>query len=362
MAEGARTRLLDKEVVYEGEEYNRDSLQTMVKEYQDKHTVELKDLEKLRQAHDDIATEMNKDLVESKTAWDCLKGMMTLNGHKIGNNFRDLLEKIPVVNDYIGERPIADLLREKIEVAEMRTKQVGQFLDKIEVQIEQINADITRLNKKMVLSAQNGEKAAAYILELQSEQQRLNAEAADVPADQSKRKRELQAQADEVKRKIWEHGGKLRLYKNAEERISGIVAVDNNFLEILTNLHSNMTTLFDSGQEILDELRGNATGLATAAQASELTIDMQKSLESLKTSVNKVATLASQTSLYLTQNLERMTSQMKIYDDATKSLIESNLAAEREIQDKRVDETLALAKQEMTLVHEAKTGGTGPLN
>lgn len=358
MAEGAKTQLLDKEIVYEGEEYSREGLQTMVREYQDKHGVELKDLEKLRQTHDDIASEMNKDLVQQKSAWEYLRGMITLDGHKVGNNFRGLLEKIPVLNDYVADRPIIDLLREKIEVAEVRTKQVGQFLDKIEVQIEQLNADIARLNKKMVLSAQNGEKAASYILELKDYEQNLQAQLGALPSDAAAQRREWQAHIDEVKRKIWEHGAKLRLYSNAENRLAGIVSVNNNFLEILTNLHANMQTLYDSGEEILDDLRGNMAGLATAAQASELTLDMHKSLESLKTSVNKVATLASQTSLYLTQNLERLTSQMKVYDDATRQLMESNLAQEREIQEKRMDETLALARKELDLVAAAKQTGT----
>jgi len=350
-------RTQQREVVYDGEEYSRDSLQSMVTHYQHKHATDLKDLEKLRQAHDEIAREMNKDLMEQKTAWEYMKDMVSLDAQKVGSNFRGLLEKIPILNDYVADRPIAELLREKIQVAELRTKQVGEFLDQIEVRIANLREDITRLNKKMVVAAQNEEKAARIILDLQREQQALESEIAALPADANVARRTKEAALDELKRKVWEHGGTLRLYSNAEDRIASIVAMNNNFLEMLMNLHSNMTILYESGMEILDELRGNVSGLATATQASELTLDMQKSLESLKVSVNKVATLASQTSLFLTQNVERLTSQMKIYDDATKQLIESNLAAEREIQEKRIDETLALAKKEYDLLQEARQAG-----
>lgn len=345
------------QVIYDGEEYSRDSLQQLVTQYQDKHGSDLRDLEQLRKTHDEIAKEMTKDLTEQKTAWEYMRSMISLDPSKVSSNFRGLLEKIPVLNDFVADRPISELLRDKIHVAELRTAQVGQFLDQIEMRVDALRADITRLNKKMVVAAHNEEKAAQVVLDLRTRLQAEEAALEAIPADQGAARREKQAEIDEIKREIWEQGARLRLYSNAEDRIASIVAMNNNFLEMLTNLHVNMTLLHDSGQEILDELRGNLSGLATATQASELTLDMQKSLESLRVSVNKVATLASQTSLFLTQNVERLTSQMKVYDDATRALIESNLAAEREIQEKRIDETLELAQKEYALLQQARQGG-----
>ena len=343
-------------VVYDGEEYSRESLQGLVQQYQDKHGNDLHELEQLRKTHDDIAREMNKDLTEQKTAWEYMRSMISLDPSQVSTNFRGLLEKIPVLNDYVADRPISELLRDKIHVAELRTAQVGQFLDQIEMRINGLRDDVTRLNKKMVVAAHNEEKAAALLLDLRNQMRGREDELAGIPAEQGAARREKQAAIDELKREIWEHGAQLRLYSNAEDRIASIVSMNNNFLEMLMNLHANMTTLHDSGQEILDELRGNLSGLATATQASELTLDMQKSLTSLRTSVNKVASLASQTSLFLTQNVERLTCQMKVYDDATKALVESNLAAEREIMEKRIDETLELAQKEYTLLHQARQG------
>ena len=173
--------------------------------------------------------------------------------------------------------------------------------------------------------------------------------------------REKEAEIDEIKRAIWQHGGKLRLYSNAEDRIASIVKMNNNFMELLTNLHTNMQSLYDAGQEVLDELRGNLSSLSTATEASELTLEMQKSMESLKVSVNRVARLASDTSLYLTQNVDRMTSQMKIYDEETEALVSSNLQAERDVREGRIDEVLALAEaeQKSRLLGEGGGGDSG---
>ena len=68
----------------------------------------------------------------------------------------------------------------------------------------------------------------------------------------------------------------------------------------------------------------------------------------------EIAVLASTTSLFLTQNIELLTAEMRIYDQATAALVESNLAAEREIQQQRIDETVALAEKEYGLMQEAR--------
>jgi hypothetical protein len=120
-----------------------------------------------------------------------------------------------------------------------------------------------------------------------------------------------------------------------------------------------MQTLYDTGNEVLNELQGNLAGLATAAKAADLTMEMQQAMESLKASVNKVAVLASETSIYLTQNVDRLTSEMRIYDEQTQQLVESYLAAEREIKEKRIDETIELARTEYDHFAKARTPSEG---
>ncbi len=347
--------LLSREVVYDGEGYTRTGLQTMLGDYQVRHRTNLGTLAELSQAHDDLAAEMTKDLVEQKSAWEYVKNIITFQ--KVGSNMRGLLEKIPIVGDRVPDRAIGELLEEKIEVAQRRVQQLAEYLDTMQQQVGDLQIDITRLNKKMVVAAVNEEKAARYVLELEGALNQLDAQIADMGEETSAELRELQARRDEVRQMIWTQGAKLRLYSNAEDRIASIINMNNNFLEILTNLHANMQTLYETGNEVLNELQGNLAGLASAAKASDLTLEMQQSMQSLKDSVNKVATLASETSLYLTQNVERLTSEMKIYDDETQKLVESNLRAEREIKEQRIDETIELARTEYGHFEEARGGG-----
>jgi hypothetical protein len=347
--------LLQQDVVYDGEGYTRDALQSMVTSYQTRHKTNLKTLNELSGAHDELAAEMTKDLVESKTAWEHVKKIVTFK--KAGSNFRGLLEKIPLIRDTVPDRPINDLLEEKIEVAQRRVQQIGNYLDTMQQQVGDLQVDITRLNKKMVVAAVNEEKAAKFVLDLEVALREL-AEQIEASGDaKSVETRELQVQHDQIKQLIWQHGGKLRLYSNAEDRIASIVKMNNNFLEILTNLHGNMQTLYDTGNEVLNELQGNLAGLASAAKAADLTLEMQQAMESLKDSVNKVAVLASETSLYLSQNVDRLTSEMKIYDDETQALVQSNLAAEREMKEQRIDETIELARTEYGHFEHARENG-----
>jgi chromosome segregation ATPase len=274
----------------------------------------------------------------------------------ISANMRLILERIPVLRDRLPDRPLSELLQQKIHVTEARIREVGGFLDRMESEVENVRQDIVRLNKKLIVAAQNEERAAEYLLQLRQVKEQAEAELAAMGTETTAAHREKEAEIDEIKRLIWAHGGKLRLYSNAEERIASIVKMNNNFMELLTNLHTNMQSLYDAGQEVLDELRGNLSSLTTATEASELTLEMQKSMESLKVSVNRVARLASDTSLYLTQNVDRMTSQMKIYDEETEKLVSSNLEAERNIKEGKIDEVLKMAEKEMKMLKEGDPG------
>ncbi|MBI5594770.1 MAG: hypothetical protein HY928_01635 [Elusimicrobia bacterium] len=336
--------VLKKQVVYDGEGYTRQSIEGMLGEYQQKHQLNLKKFEELSGAYERLSTEMTADIAEQKSAMEYLGNILTFND--LGTNLKGLLYKVPILRDLTPSRDIKELLGEKIEVAQRRVQEVGDYVDTLQTDIKNLQEDIVRLNKKMVAAAQNEEKAARYVLELEAYRAELEKKLAAYADQKGLEARETQAKISEVKRMIWEHGAKLRLYSNAEERLSAIVNMNNNFLEIMTNLHGTMQTLYEAGTEVLNELHGNLAGLASITKAGELSVEMHKSMESLKKSVNKLATLASETSLYLTQNIDKLTSEMKIYDKSTEELVASNLAAEREIKEQRINETIELAKKE----------------
>ncbi len=351
MPETSTEALLEKQVVYDGEDYSRQAVETLVAGYSAKHQTNLKTLDELSRAHQALGKEMTQDLVEQKSAWEHLGKIFTFDN--VGTNLQGLLEKIPMLRSLVPDRPLHVLLTEKVEVAQRRTQEIGNYLDRIGVEVTNLQTDIGRLSRKMIVAAQNEEVAARYVLELKNaleavEQQLAGAEQGSAAT------RELETRRDALKHRIWEHGAKLRLYSTAESRLAGIIRMNNNFLEILRNLHANMQSLYEAGTEVLNELEGNLAGLASAAKASELSLDMQKAMESLRTSVNRVAVLASETSLFLTQNVDRMTKEMRVYDEATEQLVESNLQAEREVKEERIDETIAHAEKELSSIESAR--------
>jgi len=344
--------LLERQIVYDGEDYTRQNLDTLIRDYGQKHERSVKTLDELSKAHADLSREMTADLVKQKRVWEYLGNIMRLQD--VGVNLQGLLEKIPVLSSLIPDRPLHVLLTEKVEVAQRRTHEVGNYLDRIQAEVATLSEDITRLQKRMVVAARNEEAAAHHILDLKNALEAAEKALSAVEDKASARARELETTANAVKQRIWEHGAKLRLFSTAENRLAGIIKMNNNFLEILRNLHGNMQSLYEAGNEVLSELEGNLAALASAARASELSLDLRKAMESLRVSVNKVAVLASETSLYLTQNVDRMTRDMRVYDESTEKLVEANLLAEREVQEQRINETIALAEKELHTFREAK--------
>ncbi|MBI4423926.1 MAG: hypothetical protein HY554_09380 [Elusimicrobia bacterium] len=346
-----KSDILNRQVVYDGEGYSREGLEKMLTDYQSKHTLDLKKFDDLGASYQRLSKDMTQEIADQKSALDYLGNIVSLDN--IGTNVKGLLAKIPIIKEFSPSRDLKELLGEKVEVAQRRVQEIGNYLDTLQNDIKNLQEDIARLNKKMIVAAHNEEKAARYVLELESHRKELEAKLQGIDG-KSTEARELTARLSDVKRLIWDHGAKLRLYSNAEDRIAAIVNMNNNFLEIMTNLNGNMQTLYEAGNEVLNELHGNLAGLASLSRAGELSVEMHKSMESLKKSVNKLATLASETSLYLTQNVERLTSEMRIYDKETEELVKSNLSAEREIQEKRINETIDLAKKEYAEFESAR--------
>ena len=344
--------LLEKQVVYDGEDYSREGLEAMVVGQAKSQQRSLRSLEELSKAHRELSEEMTSDLVEQKSVWDHVGNVLA--GREVGDNLQGLLEKVPVLGALIPDRPLHVLLSEKIEVAQRRTRQVGQYLDRIDSDVRSLQEDIGRLQKKMIVAARNEEAAALHVMELKGALEAAEQALEGRAGDKSAETRDLEASISDIKHRMWEHGAKLRLFSTAEDRLAGIIRMNNNFLEILRNLHGNMQSLYEAGSEVLSELEGNLGALASSAKASELSMDMQQSMDSLRTSVNKVALLASETSLYLTQNVDRMTREMQIYDEQTQKTVESNLQAEREVREERINETVALAEQELKAFQQAR--------
>lgn len=342
--------VLNKKVVYDGEGYTRETVEKMLTQYQSKNASDLRKFADLSAAYQRLSREMTQEIGEQKSIFNYLGNIFTLKN--VGSNCAGLAHKLPLLGSLLPARDLKDLLNEKVEVAQRHVQEVGNYLDVMQTDIKNLQEDMKRLGEKMVIAARNEETAAGYVLALEEHRKKLEEELKAMPDQKTVQARELEAKIADVHRLIYEHGARLRFFSTAEDRISSIVTMNGHFMEIMTNLHSNMSTLYATGNELLNELHGNLAGLASISKAGELTVEMNKAMESLKKSVNKLAKLASETSLYLTQNVTKLTAEMKIYDTETEKLVSDNLAAERAIKEERITETIELAKKEY-----AKSGG-----
>jgi len=342
-----------KTIAYDGEGYSRESLEKMLSDYQTKNAVDLQKFGELSQAYERLSKEMTHEISDQKSAFEYLSNIVSLE--HVGANIKGLLHKIPVARELAPSRDLKELLGEKIEIAQRPIKEAGNYLDELQAEMKVLQDDIVSLNKRMIVAAQNEEKAAQYVLELEETRKSLEQKLAATDP-KSIDARTLSSNLSDIKRLIWEHGGKLRLYSNAEDRLATIIKMNNNFLETMNNLYGNMTSLYESGNEVLDELLTNLSGLASLSKAGEVSVELHKSMESLKKSVNRMAVLASETSLYLTQNVDKLTAEMKVYDKSTEDLVASNLAAEKEIKEQRVNETIEMARKEYANSQSASGG------
>ncbi|MBI3548792.1 MAG: hypothetical protein HY078_07130 [Elusimicrobia bacterium] len=342
--QGKRSVAAVTKIDYEGESYSRDNLEHMLTEYQGRHTLDLKKFEDLSQAYEHLAKEMTQDISDQKSAFEYVSNIAVLD--RLGTNLKGLIHKIPFLRGWAPSRDLKELLGEKIEIAQRRVQEIGNYIDTLQDDVKNLQDDITRLNKRMIQAAQNRDRAAAHVLRLEDARKAAEAQLASIADPKSVEARELQAKTSELKRMIWDHGARLRTYSQAEERIATIINMSNNFLEMMTNLHGNMSNLCETGNEVLNELHGNLAGLSSISKAGELSVAMHRSMQSLRVSANRLAVLASETSRYLTQNVDRLTAEMKIYDKETEHLVASNLAAEREMKEQRINETIELARME----------------
>src|SRR5262249_15786470 len=119
--------VLKKEIVYDGEGYTRQSIEQMLGDYQRKHTVDLEKFGDLSKAYDRLSQEMTGDVSDQKSGIEYLSNIATFD--EVGTNIKGLLHKIPIIRDLAPSRDLKELLSEKIEVAQRRVQEIGNYLD-----------------------------------------------------------------------------------------------------------------------------------------------------------------------------------------------------------------------------------------
>src|SRR4030095_8274109 len=139
-----------KTITYDGEGYTRESLEKMLSDYQTKNALDLEKFGQLSQAYQRLTKEMTHDVSDQKSAFEYLSNIVSLD--KVGTNIKGLLHKIPIARELAPSRDLKELLGEKIEIAQRRIKEAGNYLDTLQADMKALHEDIVSLNNRMIVA------------------------------------------------------------------------------------------------------------------------------------------------------------------------------------------------------------------
>lgn len=111
-----------KQVVYDGEGYNRETVEKMLTQYQAKNTSDLRKFEELSSAYQRLSKEMTEEVGDQKSFFNYLGNIVTLKN--VASNCSGLAHKLPLVKELLPARDLKDLLNEKVEVAQRHVQEM----------------------------------------------------------------------------------------------------------------------------------------------------------------------------------------------------------------------------------------------
>jgi DNA repair exonuclease SbcCD ATPase subunit len=325
---------------YEGAEYTADELELLRQEYQGRHGEAAHQFQSIEQRYGSLTQDLTTDLGNGTQLSQQLQSLAT--GPSMGDKVREFFARVGLTK---RKRPVSELLEEQLESVQTQIHQVAQLRESMDGHIEAVEADIRRLNGRITEAARNEETAAKHVLALsETLTEKENAVLFwDVNDHKSAAYREANSLVDELKAQIRIHGSKARSYGQAEERLAVIVKMNRNLLEMLRSGAVNMEQLTDAVHQVVDEISGNVQALTSLTLANEMALDLIQATEHLKEGVQKVAVLASETSLTLTRDVDRFVDDLQVYDEATLQQVQTNLSEERSHRQQQVDDAIAHA-------------------
>lgn len=338
--------ILKRQVEFDGSKWSREATAQIDEQYRTRNQDNLQELKRLQEEHEKLAEDMNREIAEQRSLLDEIKTMASGEKDGFSRGLRGALGRIPILGRPFRRRPLADLLAAKIDIADSYLQRIAEYLRKVERTISALHEDQKTLQAKKIEAARGKKQFVEFVLELKQAREEIMTRLQALTDTSSEEYRTLETQLVEVDRLIWEHGQKMQMFDHALSHLDSIMKMNRHFEEISKNLHANMNLIHDTAELVLDELRQHAARLATLAEAGQLSLQITTSMESLKESMNKVAVITSETSLFLTRNVEQIISDMNVYDRQVEELVEKNLAAEKEIRQQQLERILQKALEE----------------
>ena len=336
--------LLARDVVYSGDKISVESLERNIDKVRSSQNTSIGELQVLNKRNVEIQSSLTEEVAKLRKFADYLK-RGKLDGGFVAN-LKELLSFLPFMRPFT-KRSIEELLRQQYEISSLRVKEASTFADKLLTAESDLFDEIERLNERILESARNEDIAAEYVLALKAKREELEASVAGAEEGSTTR-RELQAQLDQLKRKMSEHSSMLQLYHTSEERIGRLKLNTDRLRETIGNLASDIRQYVNAAGEKLDLVAGQIQAIGTAADASVVMLEMKTSLDSMTASMNQTTQFVSDTQAFFRSNLDGLMRDLELYDGETQQVMQKNLEKSREIEEKRIAEAVQVALERRT--------------
>lgn len=333
--------ILEKEITYTGEGMSVRKLETMIDGERTTQNTKVSELKELREKNVEMQKALEDEVSKLRKLSDYVsKGEL---GGGFWSNVKEVLSYIPgLKNLAITQRSIEELLRQQYEISARRVKEAAEFADRLEVAERELYDEIDRLNAQILESARNESTAADYVLELNALITDLDTQLGEVE-DGSVESHELTSEKDKARRVLSEHSTQFKLYHTAEERLGRLKESTRMLSETIANLRSDISQYVMAAGEKLDLVAGQLRAIGTAADASVVMLELKKSLDSMSESLNQTTRFVSETQAYFRENLDGLLQDLDVYDDETRSVLQTNLELARAEETRRIAEAVELA-------------------
>jgi hypothetical protein len=337
----AKTAILEKKVTYSGDGISVAALEETIESERSRQDVHVEELMSLRQRNAELQSALGEEMAKLRQLSDHLSRERNRGG--LWSSMREMLAKLPGFKDRIITRhSIEDLLRRQYELSAQRLKEAAEFADRLGVAKQDLYDEIARLNRKIIESADNEERAAARVIELSELKSTLEIEV-EVAEEGSLEGRKLQAKLDETRRALAEHSMHLKLYSTTEERLAKLRKNTRQLAETIGNLQTDITRYVTAASDKLDTVSGQIQAIGAAADASVVMLELKHSLEAMTESINETTRFVSETQTYFRENVDDMVEDLEIYDEQTEHVLERNLAASDFHDEMQIEEAVTLA-------------------
>ncbi|MCA9691966.1 MAG: hypothetical protein R3A51_01985 [Nannocystaceae bacterium] len=334
--------ILDRQVAYTGEGISVKSLETDIQGERAVQDNKIGELKELRQRNVDIQSAMTDELKKLRKFSDYLNGTATKAG--VWSGFKELLSYIPGLSGLmLSQRSIEELLKQQYHLSARRVKEAAEYVDTLKQSEQDLYRELDRINEKIIEMAKNEREALNYVLELEALQAELRAEEQAVEAG-SVEARDLQAKLDKIYAKLAEHSTNVQLYGSAEERYALLKENTRKLAETIRNLAQDIRQYTTAASIKLDMASSQIQAIGRAADASVVMLEMKRSLDVMTESMNVTTQFVSDTQVFFRSNIDTLINDLNTFDQTTTALLDENLKASKEIEERRIAAAIEKAK------------------